>query len=210
MIVVTASSSSLLGATTSVLGACPPALHERAPAAASSPPLGSSPSSRSHSLTICASAACLPRCGARAASGSSTRFAPALSRARTGKRQRRGGGGGGDADGGVWGDDEFFCSGPWDGFDDAGFGGSGSGHGRGGGGGGGGGGGSGSGGGGWDRRNSEFGDWPALAGASWIWQGVCVASLVHSFFFMLFPAKGGAEPAAMPPFSGQPRVEGLC
>jgi hypothetical protein len=180
-------STSLLGATSWVVGVVP----------ASSPgSLGCSPAARASVLT---SAVCPPRSPPRA----SMRFAPALSRARTSKRRRRAGGAGGGDDGGVWGDDDVFGSGPWDGFDDAGSGGGG-GAGRYGGGRG-----PGGGGGGWDRSNSEYGDWPALAGASWIWQALCAASLVHSLVFLLAGQKA-AEPAGMAPFAAQPRVEGLC
>jgi len=204
-------STSILGA--SAMGgfaAYPPAaLHDRAPGLSSSPPLGTSPASRSHSVHVCATAYCPPKSGTRTTSSSSatTRFAPALTKRKTGRR--RGGSGssssGDDADN-AWGDYDVWSSGPWDGFED--FGG-GSGGGRGSSGSGGRGGWNG-GAGGWDRSNSEFGDWgPALAGAGWVWQGICAASLMHSIFFLLFPSGKAAQPAVAP-FSAERHAEGLC
>jgi hypothetical protein len=199
--------TSLLGATSAFgLAACPPTLHERAPSCSSSPSsLGSSPASRGLTVHVSASTFCPPKSGTRAGCGAgTTRFAPALSKRKTGKRRGAGGGGGGgggsSGDDDIWGDYDVWSSGPWDGFDEL-SGGGGGGRGRYGGGGGGRGGFGG--GGGWDRSNSEFGDWPALAGAGWLWQGICAASLVHSLFFLMFPHKAAERSV--------PRsVEGLC
>ena len=96
-----ASSASLLGASSAL---------------AALPPLGSSPSSRSPAVEISASALCPPRTGTRSStcSGSSTRFAPALARSRTGRRR---GGPGSDGDDLPWGEDDVFGCGPWDGLE---------------------------------------------------------------------------------------------
>lgn len=146
-----------------------------------------SSSNNSNTQTVCAalfvaaSARCRPR--SRSSSNSTRpgalRFAPALTQGKL-RRRRRGSGSGSDDDCGSSWDDEAWQR-LWSGD----YNGSGGGNGSNGWGGG-------WGSGGRDPFHRALFEW------LWVWQLVCVASMLQSWYFMLFPQQAMAELDATP------------
>jgi hypothetical protein len=147
-------------------------------------------------LQVAASARCKPRTGSSTRTGA-LRFAPAATKGKL-RRRRRGSGSGGDDDAGEgygwhWHDDaaweqlwlnDFNSNNNNNNYN-------------------GGGGSGGSGGWGWSSSSSGDGFQRALQEWLWVWQLLCAASMLQSWYFLLFPRQmmpleGALEGAAAP------------